>query len=92
MLLRDLLAPWFHYSGPESFNQLSLDSRSIKPGDLFVAVPGYQVDGRNYIDLAAKNGAQMSLVHTDEPDAHGKVVAGDCMQILFFNCIVSCPL
>ncbi|WP_217274094.1 UDP-N-acetylmuramoyl-L-alanyl-D-glutamate--2,6-diaminopimelate ligase [Shewanella sp. VB17] len=85
MLLRDLLAPWFHYSGPESFNQLSLDSRSIKPGDLFVAVPGYQVDGRNYIDLAAKNGAQMSLVHTDEPDAHGKVVAGDCMQILFFQ-------
>ena len=85
MLLRDLLAPWFHYSGSESFNQLSLDSRAIKPGDLFVAVPGYRVDGRNYIDLATKNGALISLVHTDEPDAHGKVVAGDCMQILFFQ-------
>ena len=85
MLLRDLLAPWFHYAGPESFNNLSLDSRAITQGDLFVAVPGHQVDGRNYIDVAAKNGAKVSLVHTDKPDEHGKVILGACVQILFFQ-------
>lgn len=34
MLIRDLLAPWFHYSGIEAFNDLSLDSRALKAGDL----------------------------------------------------------
>lgn len=85
MLLRDLLAPWFHYSGPESFNKLSLDSRAITQGDVFVAVPGYKVDGRNYIDLAAKNGASVSLVHTDDPAAHGKVLIGTGVQVFFFQ-------
>lgn len=85
MLLRDLLAPWFHYSGPESFNKLSLDSRAITQGDLFVAVPGHKVDGRNYIDLAVKNGAKVSLVHTDEPTKHGKVLVGSGVQIFFFQ-------
>ncbi|GMA83593.1 hypothetical protein GCM10025855_31260 [Shewanella glacialipiscicola] len=35
MLLRDLLAPWLHYAGAQSFNNLTLDSRAIRRGDVF---------------------------------------------------------
>lgn len=37
--------------------ELTLDSRKVKPGDLFLAVPGSQVDGRDYIADAIARGA-----------------------------------
>ena len=73
MLIKDLLAPWFHYSGEQRVKELQLDSRNINVGDVFVAVPGYEVDGRKFIAAAFAKGAVAALVHTDEPDAHGKV-------------------
>lgn len=85
MLLRDLLAPWFHYSGPESMTHLSLDSREIRPGSVFVAVPGHQVDGRQFIEAALELGAVAVLVHTDDPDLHGKVSYDAGLQIQFFK-------
>jgi UDP-N-acetylmuramoyl-L-alanyl-D-glutamate--2,6-diaminopimelate ligase len=36
---------------------VSADSRQIRPGDVFVAVPGVHVDGHNFIPQAVKNGA-----------------------------------
>ena len=36
---------------------LSADSRSIEPGNLFVAYPGFRVDGRRYISDAVTRGA-----------------------------------
>ena len=33
------------------------DSRKVKPGQTFVAIKGYTVDGHNYIESAIKNGA-----------------------------------
>lgn len=36
---------------------LSLDSRLIKAGDLFFAIPGQETDGRKFITNAVKNGA-----------------------------------
>nr|WP_275658999.1 UDP-N-acetylmuramoyl-L-alanyl-D-glutamate--2,6-diaminopimelate ligase [Shewanella sp. Isolate11] len=85
MLLRDLLAPWFHYSGAESLTHLTLDSRAITQGGVFVAVPGHQVDGRKFIDAAFANGAIAAIVHTDEPEAHGKVSQDAGLQIQFFQ-------
>lgn len=40
---------------------IQLDSRQIKPGDLFVAVPGLTNDGRDYIPQAIANGAAAVL-------------------------------
>ena len=34
-----------------------LDSREVKPGDIFCAVPGEKVDGRTFIRVAAARGA-----------------------------------
>jgi UDP-N-acetylmuramoyl-L-alanyl-D-glutamate--2,6-diaminopimelate ligase len=36
---------------------LTMDSRRVKPGDLFIAVPGFTVDGRKYINQAIQRGA-----------------------------------
>jgi len=38
-------------------NGLSLDSRTIEKGNLFVAIPGTNLDGHDYIQQAIKNGA-----------------------------------
>ncbi|WP_101674534.1 UDP-N-acetylmuramoyl-L-alanyl-D-glutamate--2,6-diaminopimelate ligase [Alloalcanivorax mobilis] len=41
--------------------ELRLDSRAVQPGDLFLAVPGHQADGRRYIDQAIQAGAAAVL-------------------------------
>ena len=38
-------------------NGLSIDSRTIKKGNLFVAIPGTNLDGHNYIQQAIQKGA-----------------------------------
>ncbi len=48
-------APSLNVSG------LTLDSRSVQPGNLFVALPGEQHDGRNYIAAAREAGATAIL-------------------------------
>ena len=37
--------------------ELTLDSRNVRPGDLFLAIPGLKVDGRAHIADALKRGA-----------------------------------
>lgn len=48
---------------------LSLDSRLVEVGDCFLAFPGLQVDGRDYIEQAAQAGAAAVLYEaTGTPD------------------------
>jgi UDP-N-acetylmuramyl-tripeptide synthetase len=41
----------------QEFTMITADSRQVQPGALFLAYPGVQSDGRNFIDLAIKAGA-----------------------------------
>ena len=43
---------------------LSADSRNVRPGYLFAAIPGNLADGRNYIDAAIAAGASAILAPT----------------------------
>jgi UDP-N-acetylmuramoyl-L-alanyl-D-glutamate--2,6-diaminopimelate ligase len=43
---------------------VTADSRQVRPGDLFVAVPGAFVDGRDFIPDAVRNGAVAVLAPT----------------------------
>lgn len=43
---------------------LSADSRAVRPGYLFAALPGSAVDGRSFIDAATKKGAAVVLAPT----------------------------
>ncbi|MDG1494334.1 MAG: UDP-N-acetylmuramoyl-L-alanyl-D-glutamate--2,6-diaminopimelate ligase [Porticoccaceae bacterium] len=45
---------------------LTLDSREVKPGDLFIAVKGTQTDGAKYIAQAIEQGAVAVLIEAAE--------------------------
>ena len=46
---------------------LSADSRNIRPGNLFAAIPGAAIDGRRFIDEAIAKGASAILA---PPNTH----------------------
>ena len=45
--------------------EFETDSRKVKPGQTFVAIKGFTVDGHDYIDSAIKNGATRVIVEKD---------------------------
>ncbi len=47
--------------GDVSVSGIAVDSRRVRPGDLFVALPGVDVDGREFIPAAVSNGARAIL-------------------------------
>lgn len=56
----DRLLHTIAYSGvasPQPVLDLTNDSRHVKPGAVFIAVPGYKTDGHQYIPAAVKAGA-----------------------------------
>jgi UDP-N-acetylmuramoyl-L-alanyl-D-glutamate--2,6-diaminopimelate ligase len=59
---------WLRAVAPAVFAQqhdLQLDSRKLQLGDVFIAVPGEQTDGRSYLPAAAERGAAAALVEAD---------------------------
>ena len=46
-------------------NDIKYNSKEVKKNDLFVALPGIDVDGHNYIDEAIKNGANCIVICKD---------------------------
>ncbi len=53
---------------------LRLDSRTIAPGDVFVAVPGAASDGRQHLADAAARGAAAALVDADGWDDASRLI------------------
>ena len=53
-----------------TINELRLDSRAVTPGDLFLAVPGHNVDGRQFIDAAIRAGATVVVEEGDTFAVH----------------------
>ncbi|HWH73702.1 MAG TPA: UDP-N-acetylmuramoyl-L-alanyl-D-glutamate--2,6-diaminopimelate ligase [Methylibium sp.] len=50
---------------------LCTDSRRVRPGDGFIAWPGYASDGRHYVQAALDAGAAGVLVEADGVEAYG---------------------
>ncbi len=50
---------------------LHTDSRRVRPGDGFIAWPGYAVDGRQFVPAALAAGASACLVEADGAEAFG---------------------
>ncbi|OOS01470.1 UDP-N-acetylmuramoyl-L-alanyl-D-glutamate--2,6-diaminopimelate ligase [Canicola haemoglobinophilus] len=53
--------------------EMTLDSRLVKTGCLFVAIKGHHVDGREFIAQAIKNGASAVLFEADFATQHLQV-------------------
>lgn len=49
-------------SMPFNAEGVSIDTRTLQKGDLFVALKGENLDGHNYIEAAFKNGAAAAMV------------------------------
>ena len=49
-------------SGPFQVSGVEMDSRDVRPGDLFVALRGETTDGHNYVAKAIANGAAAVVV------------------------------
>ncbi|MCX8017395.1 MAG: UDP-N-acetylmuramyl-tripeptide synthetase, partial [Rhodocyclaceae bacterium] len=69
--------------------RLALDSRAVAPGDVFIALPGAQSDGRAYIAEALARGAAAVLAEADAGQA-AKVGAGGTAPIIEVERLAQC--
>ena len=75
MRLRDLLARSDLAAGDIEITGISADSRKVRPGFLFVAIPGTKTDGARFIEQAIKAGAVAVLAEGAAPSAPSGVAA-----------------
>lgn len=74
--MRRGLRPRWLGEPPAHFDGLRADSRDVRPGDLFCAVPGTRVDGHAFVSAAARAGAGAAVVeHGTESDLPQLVVS-----------------
>ena len=50
----------------KKFSGISIDSRTIKKGELFIPIKGNKFDGHDFLEEAFKNGANASLVELNK--------------------------
>ncbi len=55
----------------------SIDSRTLNPGDLFIAIAGERFDGHQYVEAVLEKGAVGAIVQA------GKKVSGDPARLLY---------
>jgi UDP-N-acetylmuramoyl-tripeptide--D-alanyl-D-alanine ligase len=60
---------------PEGITGVTIDSRSIAPGEGFFAIKGDRVDGHDYASVAAANGAALLVVSEAKLPALGHISA-----------------
>ncbi|MFF0924868.1 UDP-N-acetylmuramoylalanyl-D-glutamyl-2,6-diaminopimelate--D-alanyl-D-alanine ligase [Rhizobium leguminosarum] len=58
---------------PEGITGISIDSRSITPGEAFFAIKGDRVDGHDYASMAMANGASLLVVSEARLPAMGRL-------------------
>ncbi|MBX9976983.1 MAG: UDP-N-acetylmuramoyl-tripeptide--D-alanyl-D-alanine ligase [Alphaproteobacteria bacterium] len=67
-----------HVYSQKPYTGLSMDSRTTRSGDLFIAIKGDAHDGHDYVEAALSNGAEAAIVmaaHNEIPAAKQIVVA-----------------
>lgn len=61
---------------------VSYDSRKVKPGDVFVAISGFETDGYKYIQSAVEKGAAVVISDRVPPVDIPYVLVHDCRKAL----------
>ena len=68
-----------HCTAPFAVSGVSIDTRSLEPGDLFVALPGSGRDGHDFVEAAFTAGATAALVCRGKIDP--KKAAGPLVEV-----------
>ena len=84
MRLSDLVTASHALTNDPEILGITADSREVKPGYLFAALPGVSVDGATFIPQAIESGAAAILAHT-EHEAEYKGSAQDIETIFSDN-------
>src|SRR5210317_1744323 len=58
---------------PEGVEGISIDTRTLQPGDAFFAIKGDRFDGHDFMTFAMKAGAILAVVSADKLVALGSV-------------------
>ncbi|MCL4120964.1 UNVERIFIED_CONTAM: hypothetical protein GTU68_022597 [Idotea baltica] len=66
---------------------MTLDSRKVTTGCLFVAIQGHAVDGRQFIPVAIKQGASAVLAQSDEINKTGTIGFIDQTPIIYLDAL-----
>jgi len=83
MKLSQLINPTSHTGLDTDITAISSDSRQVKNGTLFAALPGFTADGRDYIEQAIANGASAILSTPGLPDMPVPFVAHDNPRLFY---------
>lgn len=86
------------YKYYDDSNGVSIDSRSIRQGEVFFAIKGPNFDGHKYLDAAFKNGARYAVI--DDPqylDNPNILLVQDTIQALqnlakYHRCMLTIPV
>ncbi len=68
--------------GDAVFSRISTDTRSLQPGDLFVALSGPNFDGNRFVTQAAEKGACAAVVSRLQPGPLPQLVVDDVLLAL----------
>ena len=63
-------------------NNITIDSRDVGLGDMFVAVKGEHDDGHSFVDMAAQKGAIAALVERQQAVSISQLIVEDTRQAL----------
>lgn len=70
------------FGADRAFTSVSTDTRTIKPGALFVALTGPSFDGHDFVATAAQNGAAAALVARQLPVDIPQIIVADPLAAL----------
>ena len=70
--------------GNKNIHGVAIDSRKVRPGDLFVAIAGERTDGHRYLLAAAEAGAAAVLIEDENADYQALNAYG-CSVLLVSN-------
>jgi UDP-N-acetylmuramoyl-tripeptide--D-alanyl-D-alanine ligase len=66
--IAEFISPSGEFDGKASAQGYSIDSRTIRPGELFFAVIGERLDGHDFVEQALAKGAVAAVIHKNQAE------------------------